>query len=375
MAITRPAVFDRLEANANVVIEKLTVAQVSTLVRNLSTVKSLADVALACNIEESEVLDLTADLGTWLCHSDKTPTKFSEVELVAAAKMSQMTMFQDPEAEIVVIPIGFERHGKNRRDVSSSLARIVYTKPDDVTLMRFLDRQYATTSGVLSAREIFVMWSFACLGRLDDLDGVSDSSAYSKVMISAFDLFDTVISDVERNLRSVCDPDVDIEDALRAISSLRWVNEARLGHLERAAQTALMSNRREVFSREQRRFADEVRTSVEWNITDISQLREGQVLRIVQAAGLGEVVTRRDTNELRARLTTLGLDRDLDRLLPIAARAQSVGIEDAFWEAIERRMSADPNWSDDLDTAFEIANRKQHQALTKTDAHAEPVLV
>ena len=358
MALKRPEVIDKLEHLASVEIRRYTLEQVVSFVSQLRSATPAADIAKSTNLSEEEVIDLGAKLGTWLTHV------FGSVsaEIVIAAKQEQPELFQESKGKKVIIPLGFERRGKQRREINRALATIIRHNPDEATLSRFLDRLYPSKNSVLTARDVFMVWRFAQLGRIDGLASISPKHpAFCQTMVSAYNLLDTSISDAENSVKVLADVEADVESVVDACVKARWLNEARISRLERVAVSAAKSkSSMELLRRHQQTFALEVATAPHsWTITDIAQLLEGQVLRLVQAAGLvNEESSRREALEIRARLIELDeengsdLAKDLDLLVPEGLRAKRAGLEMEYWDAIDARISGDPTWRSQLEAAF-----------------------
>ncbi len=359
MALTkRPEVINRLEAMASIDVRRFSLEQVVSFVALLRTVTPSEDIAASIGLTEEEVIDLGARLGTWLTHVAGSV----DVEIVLAAKQEQPQLFQEFDGETVVIPVGFERRAKQRRDIARALATVVKHNPDEATLSRFLDRLYPSKTSVLAARDVFMVWRFAQMGRLEGLSEISSNPAFCRTMASAYNLLETAIADAESAVKILANQSSKVDDMVDACIKARWVNEARIGRLERLVSHAKSDPSVLVaLRRGQQSFAMEVAAIPEaWKYTSIAQLFEGQVLRLVQAYGLvNEESSRKDALEIRSKLIELDeengtdLAKDLDLLVPEGLRAKRAGLEMEFWDAIECRISGDPTWRDQLESAFQ----------------------
>jgi hypothetical protein len=357
MALYRPQVIDTLEQMAAVSDRRFTLDQVKTFVTHLAAVSPAADIAQATGLTEDEVIDLGAKLGTWLTHVEGSV----ETDIILAAKQPQPPLFQDPAKNAVVIPVGFERRAKQRRDIVRALATIVVHTPDEATLARFLDRLYPSRTSVLAARDVFIVWRFAQVGRLSGLVNISQNPAFCRTMASAFNLLETAVADAEGAIATLVDENADPVNVAAACIKASWVNESRITRLARQAEIAVKDpSTASMLRKSQRSLAMEVKAMPRaWSFTDIAQLLEGQVLRIVQAAGLvNEESARREALDIRAKLMELDeangsdLSKDLDLLVPEGLRAKRAGLEITFWEAIDARIAGDPLWRDLLESAF-----------------------
>lgn len=358
MALKRPDVITKLEDLSSIETQRVSLSQIVSFVKLLRSTTPLADVAASTNLTEEEVIDLGARLGTWLTHVSGSV----DAEIILAVEMEQPQLFHDSDDTKVIIPVGFERRPKQRREINRSLATIIRHNPDEATLSRFLDRLYPSKTSVLAARDVFIVWRFAQLGRLDGLANISPNHpAFCRTMVSAYNLLETAIADAEQAVNVLVDESADLESLASACVKVRWMNEARIGRLERQVQHASSGpTALGMLRRHQRTFAIEVSSvPAAWRIDDISQLREGQVLRLVQASGLvNEESARREALEIRTRLIELDaengsdLSKDLDLLVPEGVRAKRAGLEMEFWDAIESRLAGDPDWRDRLESAF-----------------------
>lgn len=357
MALTRHPVVDTLEQMAAVETRRFTLDQVRTFVDKLRSVTPAADIARQTGLSDTEVIDLGAKLGTWLTHVSGSV----DADVVYASRMTQPTLFQDPSSSTVVIPLGFERRVKQRRDIARALATIVVHNPDDTTLSRFLDRLYPSRTSVLAARDVFIVWRFAQVGRLDGLARISSNPAFCKTMASAYNLLETAVNDADSAVSALTDTTTSLDRLADACVSARWMHEARISRLERQIDLVRKDPTAEnLLRRSQRALALEVNASPRsWRIASLAELREGQVLRIVQAAGLAtEETARREALEIRTKLVELDesngsdLSKDLDLLVPEGLRARRAGVEPAFWDAIEARVMGDPLWREQLEAAL-----------------------
>lgn len=357
MALKRPEVLDILEKLASVETHRYSLDQVVSFVKQLRAGTPATDIASSTNLSEEDIIDLGAKLGTWLTHV------FGSVnaEIVIAAKQEQPALFTESKGKKVIIPVGFERRGKQRREITRALATVIRHNPDKETLSRFLDRLYPSKNSVLTARDVFMVWRFAQLGRLAGLAEISPNHpAFCQTMVSAYNLFETSIQDADQAIKTLTDITASADELAAACVKVGWLHQARIERFERLVTSAAKGDYTHLLRQHQERLALEVSTSPRaWKITDISQLIEGQVLRLVQAAGLvNEESSRREALEIRAHLIELDaeygsdLAKDLDLLVPEGLRAKRAGLEVEYWEAVDARINGDPTWRSQLETAF-----------------------
>lgn len=358
MALKRPEVIDQLEKLATVEVRRFTLEQVVMFVEQLRSGTPSATIASNTGLTEPEVLDLGAKLGTWLTHVAGSV----DVKIEVAATQEQPQLFVNPDADSVLIPVGFERRTKQRRAITRALATVIKHNPDETTLSRFLDRLYPSKTSVLTARDVFMVWRFAQIGRISGLANISPNHpAFCRTIVAAYNLLETAVFDAEAAVRQLIDETTPVESLADACIKVRWMNEARIGRLERLVALAQSGGSAvEVLRRGQRTFAIEVSAVPSaWFVSDIAHLFEGQILRLVQAAGLvNEESSRREALEIRSKLIEIDsangsvLSKDLDLLVPEGLRAKRAGLEMEFWDAIDSRISGDPSWRDHLEAAF-----------------------
>jgi len=356
VALTRPEVIDTLETLASVEIRRYSLEQVVSFVELLRTGTSAADIAAGTGLSEEDVIDLGAKLGTWLTHVFGSV----EAEIIIAAKQDDPSSLKS-KGKKVVIPVGFERRGKQRREINRALATVIRHAPDEATLSRFLDRLYPSKNSVLTARDVFMVWRFAQLGRISGLAGISPKHpAFCRTMVSAYNLLETSILDAEHAVKTLVNLKATVEELSAACVKVGWMHQARIERFERLLSSVSSGNSEHLLRKHQERLAMEVAAAPQaWHITDIAQLLEGQVLRLVQASGLvNEENSRREALEIRARLIEIDaehgsdLAKDLDLLVPEGLRARRAGLEMEYWDAIDSRINGDPTWRSQLEAAF-----------------------
>lgn len=373
---------------------RLTTDEVRAIVSGLVACHSLEDIEGTSGLDKTSVLDVVAELGTWLTHVRGG----TNTVVVTAAELSQQPLFQGgnaPKANSastktsskklsktsakapakagskksskaksgpaiqVVLPVGFERSAPHRRDVARALAAIVVADLSDDIIVRFLARKYPSETTVLTFPIVAALWRFATLGRLDDMAEISPHLGFQRLLVAAWDLLEVARQDSADGIKELIAADVSDLDALRdACAKSRFVAEGELTRIERQIT---MAHEREaalpLLSRELSFLAQRVRANpMAYLIGSIAELSEGQVRRIAQAAGLpvdGE--SRAEEAEIRSRLQQMGLSSDVDRLVPEGVRASQVGVLETFWDACERRLAGDQDWDQSLRDAFEQA--------------------
>jgi len=351
-ALQRVPAIERMRESANEQVERLSLSTVRAVVDGVTGAYNLSAIAQSAKIDESSVMDIVAELGTWLTHVHGK----AEVSVRLAIDEEQPSLFAQPGGGDVVVPLGFERRGPHRRDLSRSIASICARQPDDTELGRWLDHKYPSEVGVLTGSDVFLIWTLARLGRLDEIDLLPSSRAFTQVVIAAFDLLDVGLTDARGGvavlyLTGMGEMPVDIEQLQIAATKAAWLGEARMARISRFLGLGDSASSQRGLENELGNFAREVSANQQlWLPRTIASLGEGQVLRLVQRAGLGKADDHRKTEaEIRNKLIERGLRKDLDRLLPYAMRAVAAGAEAEYWAAIDARVSGDPDWRIELD--------------------------
>lgn len=356
---------ERLRQAEHAEERRLSLAEVRGVVDGILAVRPLADIAATTGLDDKTILDVTAELGTWLTHVHGG----ADATIVSAADHGQQQLLQaatGPARREVVVPLGFERRAGHRRDVSRALAAIVVHAPDDKTLTRWLSRKYQPSrANVVTFSIVSVVWRFATLGRLGEIDRINaNNAAFAKLLVAAYDLLDVARRDAIDGVITLATADTANLDALAAACvKARWLNEGRIARLERTISLARSRpGVQRLLAKELRSFAAEVRAQPDtWAPTGISKLSEGQVRRICQAAGLStEGPKRAEEADVRRRLAELGLRADADRLVPDAIRAAQAGVAEEFWAAMELRAAGDPDWESALAAAFDGVDERLH---------------
>lgn len=381
-ADVKNATIERLRANANAALSaaegrRPTNEQVSAIVAGLRTCDDLATISRKSGLPEKRVLDVVADLGTWLTHSNKGAPK-ARIESAEEALLGVLFLgvwsHNVPEKEghkrkrkrkrsgnnvlpedlKVTVPPGFEPKGFHKRDVSKALAAIVVAAPDDATIARFVARTYQIRSAALNYPMLSGVWYFAQCGRLDKIDAVNakDPVFHSQV-VAAYDLLDIARRDAIDGIEVLVEQNLEDLDRLEsACVKARWVAEQEITRLEKLIAAAkVRPTSLKTLEREIRYFADRVKhNEAIYKPSDISKLNVGQIQRIAQAAGLPvEGGSREEESQIRSKLKELGLSSDLDRLLPEGLRAAKTGQLDEFWDVMKACVDGDITWAQQLE--------------------------
>jgi hypothetical protein len=341
----------RAELTAPDATRRFNLGEVRTVVDCVTEVRSLGEVASASGLSEAQVLEVVAELGTWLAHvrggNAAKPVLWHRTGQLFPANR------QDDE---VVVPRGFERTAYHRRDVGKAIASVVSAKPTNDELGRWLARKYKDfRSDELQFPMVTSIWFFATLGRLDEIGEVSTDRVYRSLVVQAFDLLANAITVSNRaavrlvQLMQVGTDEIvaSVEEIIELTDKLAWVQPGEMARLRYLAEQVrdhpatpgpLVGRLRSTL-RLMKADPDA------WVFKHIGKLSQGQVAAIAANAGLDvEGTSREEEARIRTRLTTMGLKADADMLVPEGVRAVAAGNEDAFWLAMESLVAGDSDW-------------------------------
>ncbi|MCP4792012.1 MAG: hypothetical protein GY882_01550 [Actinomycetia bacterium] len=315
------------------------------------------------------VEQLVKTFGTWVAHTKKG-SKVPAFKFNKQSSDSQLSLIQPDNllglerkrgvGTIVTIPLGFDRASGSGSQCEQSIARLLFERPDKELTTRFLARvQSANAAPVISGRDVFILWQFDRVGRLHEMDEVSDAKTFAQRMVQAWDV---AADHLERSAKAagvIATFNLGkgrLKRLLNAVETVTWVNEARMTRLAEAVTAA--SEGGEFAARnlesEMRSVRRDIKATPEAYVPrSLRHLNDGQILRLIEAVGLGHDEDQRHVeNDIRDRLVDLGLRRDLDLLLPIGIEAGRAGCLDAFWAAVDEFAAGIPEWRANLDEAL-----------------------
>jgi len=353
MALKKPKVIERLEEAAKRKIEKPKVWQIEKICQGVSSNKSLQEISKESQLEEEEVFGLCALLGTWLIHSNKTNTVNLEKAIPTQATSIQLKLFDDPTSSSACsgydiegkkfYPPGFRKSPGQTRDLGSSLGAILYHKPSKETIIRWVDRAFQDADSNITAKDIYMLWAFSTIGRIEDIDKVSASPGYAKAMLGAWDALETSIENADRALAELLDNSTTLERAQELCTKITWLDQARIARVERCASIE-GPRATEFLSKEIEKLKQEVTLQSKWHIKDLSELTDAQMLRLIESLGLLVDEDKATESRIRQKIAETPFAKDVDYLLPAALRAARIGEEEVFWEALKLRSQKDPEW-------------------------------
>lgn len=390
MTIHEPAVITRLRARSATGPVVPTIAQL----RRLRDELRLADTTLdrtsrLVGLPPDQVLETVTDMGKWLLQSNKlelpalvTPDEYRDKVAKlgpkslrykdhAAGQLSMFNMPSRPAAKrrkeqleyVAPAPEGFLDEGT--RTLHKPLAALLAHDISDDQIDRWVARTFTASLPMLTFPVVAAVWRMATLGMLDRLDQVSPSPNFAKVAVEAWELleyarYDAIVSvaTLIGSILEAADAPLNDErrrrlasDAASLAERTRWVCEQDLLRVARAARTL------ETDPRVQRIFVGELKNLRQraythpgvYRIGDIGKIREGQMIRIAQLAGLPtEAPDPRGAADIRRRIRQLDLGRDADQLVPNAVVASQAGRLDEYLNILVARASGDVTWLDQM---------------------------
>jgi hypothetical protein len=326
--------------------------QVGAIVTGIRRCASPWQIAGSAQVEVDEVLSTVASFGTWLGYSRgraRTP-------VVEAAATGELFPSND-RLDRIVIPDGFEPGALGRRNLTRSVAVIAEADPDEALIRRWLDRTASSErTSTLTYEVVIALWQVARLGRLEEVEGISPSPAFRRTLVAGFDLLASAID--EANVRLVALRQIARSEAVEILAArdeveehaaaLAWLHPQPMRQLKELVEHARVGELgpRALVARVRHLGPEASGQLVTQPLSGIASLNEAQVKRACERAGLStDPVEFHDEQRIRRRIEELGLDRDLDQLLPEGLRALRSDRLEVFFEAIEARAAGDADWA------------------------------
>lgn len=245
----------------------------------------------------------------------------------------------------IVLPDGFSK-SEIGKDIEGSLIAIVALHPSAEDVTRFIQRHYRRSAQPLSFEMLAAVWTFARLKRTAGLAKVSEAMSFVRNCVAAWDTLEVARQDAMRALAVLTSSDD--ESSLRdAVIKLQPVWEAEARNLKGLLEAGSVQTA--AFQRAQSWLAKRVAAG-QLVVMHVSDLNEGQVRRIATLAGLDtEVISRNEETYIRTKLAELNLSLDAEQLVPVGVTAVRKGLEDAFFDACQKRAAGDQDWASDLE--------------------------
>lgn len=282
-----------------------------------------------------------------------------------AGQLSMLNMPAKPasvrqgQKYIAPAPEGFLEVGN--RAMVKPLAALLAHEISDEQIDRWVARTYTASLPMLTFPVVAAVWRMATLGVLDKLDEVSDSPKFAKVAIEAWELLeysrmDALEAVAELTGELLVVSKLPLEDGPRSqlaarvlhrSKQARWLCEQDLSRVAKAAAATATDPRTQPslckglqYLRQRAATQPQV-----YQLNGIDQVREGQLLRVAQLAGLPtERPDAHSTSEIRKRIKQLQLGRDVDQLVPNAVVADQAGRLDRYMSILEARSTGDVTW-------------------------------
>lgn len=254
----------------------------------------------------------------------------------------------------ILVAEGYHPSENGGRDITGAMGAILAAQPDREMIVRYLQRTNEREK-VLSFEHVSLVWLFARLGRVDEIGEINGTSAaLAHCFADAYDLLEVTRAGAMRALLELLEGDASAEVTADLVVKVRPLLEAQAGKLEAAARHAANTGDTRLMEREIAWLKRHVETNPRGIVCSaISELSAGQVLRISEAAGLHTSgSTRTEESEIRVKLQMMGLAQDADQLVPTGVAANRRGLQDVFWDAVERRADGDPKWDRELVAAL-----------------------
>jgi hypothetical protein len=326
--------------------------QLESIVHSLITGRSLAETASAAGLDTQVVVRAVTELGTWLTHVLGS----ADIEFVAPGSLEQPTLFPvaprpqgkkaapknhtRKETEPWEINLGFEPSTLGR-DITASLGSVLAAVPSRDELERFHARSYRTGERELTYEVVACVGFFARLGRLAEVREVNAKApGFHRLAIAAHDLLEVGRRDALTGLATLLSNEQDYDVLERAAAKAANLFEremSQFGKYLAAAKRSEDSTR--LLERERGFLAHRVvaRPSA-YAIGSIGALTDGQVLRLVQAAGLPTERDRTAEHEARRIIAEMGMGADTDLYLTAAAKAVRDGRVEEFRNSVLARI-------------------------------------
>ncbi len=314
-----------------------------------------------------EVCDLVVSLGTFLGQSLKTSNRQASAwnvdaptALVSATGLGslpndsgdQLSLLPFHSGDRSVLFAGWES-SVTGRNLGQAVPNIVQADIDDGLLNRWMLRQWADPAVVVSFELVALVWTLARLGRAGELVSLATLArtgqpSLARALADAWDLLDVSRAVAVESVDRLCAGGQDAADVLAEVSRCRWLNEAEVGRLERAAQRVVSGEPTGALPSAVAQFAVNASGCVGMRPSSVAELSDGQVRRLAESSGLatdGDVSLRRELNVIVA---DAGLRADADRLIGLGVAAHRAGLSELFATALERRRNGEVGWADDL---------------------------
>lgn len=350
--------------------------QVRAFCDGLLGVKSVDEICEATGFTIEQMGNVAAKLGTHLAHTQGKPGVDARDKLMFVSEISQVPLFlagapplgkrrdrateKKPRkhrnnpvpADVLVLHDSWD-DVLRKRDFKSSLAAIVSAAPCDTQIVRFIARTWRQSNTDITSDHVTILWKFTELGRLSDIDKVSNDPGFMTAMVEAFDLLETARRDAMDSLLALLSP-APLSTPLTHIRNLEMVWPKEVDRMKIFASQTATTLTIEQFDRERSKFRQQIaETPDTYIIAHIGELQATQVIRIAEMNGID---TNRSEKEaeivIREGLEARDLSRDIDLLLPEGLRAFRAEKQELFWKACKLYAAGNQGWRDILEVSI-----------------------
>jgi hypothetical protein len=284
--------------------------------------------------------------------------RWDDVHLVAVGE--QRSLFPTATDKIAFLSSGFSRR-MTGRDLKRSLARVVTAQPDADTIVRWVLRRYWGIRPQLTYPTVATVAKIAALGRIEELDEVAHiggpaNSQTAAVLVEAWDFLAVGVADIHRAVDRIIadarrsDIDLDAVELDWAVVRLRVLHEGFATRLARELAAARDAHDPSLWRAAAAELARRAVTDREMWHPGVADLNDGQVLRLVQHAGIPTTEPdHRIEGDVRGWMLDAELGSELaSPLLWHGVNLHAAGHGDKFRAALERRKARDLEWADEL---------------------------
>jgi len=329
--------------------QNVTVKHVTTVVNSITRgepyTKLASKLSAELSVNPAFVADIIAVLGTWLAHSlGKSDTVYPYSEVC-----------KPDETDGKRIPPGYAPTDDNKRDLAKALSAIMYHTPDKDTVERFVSRTYTDHKRQMTYSVVSGVWGLCRAKRINSVRLISADLVFLSQVVEAFDLLDIARADAVKAVRSLT-RESEAGHVLKQCDKAYWLDERNFNKLRAAAELdAVNEAGKQRFNYELANFVTRIQCNpAKYGPTKVSDLTLPQVRKICLLAGIPlESVNKAEETQIRKALKDIGLESDMDRLVPQALLCASKGTLDDFWEIMKSRVNGNGAWLADLSELLE----------------------
>lgn len=253
----------------------------------------------------------------------------------------------------VVIPHGWEPAALGR-NIRASLSAVVNTRTSDEEIDRYWNRTFAERQREFTAEHVFLVWWLARYDLGAQLNKLNASSDYlNPLLVEGHDLLEVAMAETREKLEELTSsPAPNLGRMLELIEDCQWLDDGLFGRLRAIVEAAYAAGTHSIEGTEDRLgriVVSRLDVIRRWmptgtrTLSDIAYLSEGHLHKLCRRAGMDvdSAEEKKARDDIRARLTSMGLSADLDQELPAGLAAWRSGQLDEYWAAVEARVGID----------------------------------